>query len=154
MITVGSVSREDAAKKFEFLAVNFRGRRTAIRELTHASPEFVFWIYPDGHLHDAKDSHLANLPRGYEDIIDDEPDYGGFLRGRVVRNGEQQLIVIYCREDALAKPAASLNQLLAGLSQIPIPLDDSALMISDNGDLYGTLEDLWNRSHSRETNQR
>jgi DNA repair photolyase len=83
VITVGSVSRDRAAESFEFLAPRFRGRRNAIKELTHAQPDFVFWIYPDGRLHDARDAHARNVPRGYEHILDDEPDYGGFLRGRI-----------------------------------------------------------------------
>ena len=84
MITIGSISREEAAKTFSFLAPGHRGRRTAIRELTHGVPEFVFWIYPDGRVHDARTSHRAHPPRGFEHIVEDEPDYGGFLRGRVV----------------------------------------------------------------------
>jgi hypothetical protein len=153
MITIGSVDRTSAAATFEFLAEGFRGRRTAIRDLTHGAPEFVFWIYPDGRLHDARTSHRANPPRGYEHILDDEPDYGGFLRGRVVRYGTQQLIAVYCRSEALASPTASLRQFLIGLDQMPIPIDDSALVISDNADIYGTVSDLWNRTYSNETCQ-
>lgn len=145
MITLGSVTREEAAKIFAFLAAGHRGRRTAIRELTHGVPEFVFWIYPDGRVHDAGDSHRAHPPRGYEHILDDEPDYGGFLRGRVVRYADRQLIAVYCRSEALASDTPSLRQFLTGLSHLPIPIDDSALVISDNADLYGTVEDLWNR---------
>lgn len=145
MITIGSVSRETAARAFDFLGEGFRGRRTAIRDLTHGTPEFVFWIYPDGRLHDARTSHRAHPPRGYEHILDDEPDYGGFLRGRVVRYAEQQLIAVYCRPEALASATPSLKQLLAGLDRMPIPIDDMALVVSDNADIYGTVTDLWAR---------
>lgn len=148
MITVGSVSREEAARDFDFLAEGFHGRRTAIRALTHGSPEFVFWIYPDGRLHDARTSHKANPPRGYEHIMNDEPDYCGFLRGRVVRLAGRQLVVVYCREEALATPTQSLRQLLTGLDQMLVPIDDSALVISDNADIYGTVADLWERTYS------
>lgn len=85
MITAGSIDRESAAKNFPFLAEHFPGRRNAIRDLTHCDPELVFWIYPDGKLHDAKRSHKDNVPRGFEHILKEEPDYGGFLRGRIVR---------------------------------------------------------------------
>ena len=34
----------------------------------------------DGRLHDARDAHARNVPKGHEYILDDEPDYGGFLR--------------------------------------------------------------------------
>ncbi len=145
MITIGSVSRGLAAEKFEFLAEGARGRRTAIRNLTHGSPDLVFWIYPDGRLHDARTGHRANPPRGHEHILEDEPDYGGFLRGRVVRYAGHQLIAVYCRSEALASAMASLDQFLTGLDEMPIPIDDSALVVSDNGDIYGTVVDLWER---------
>jgi hypothetical protein len=44
--TVGSISREEAAARFPFLAANFSGKRKAIKEFTHRNPDFVFWIYP------------------------------------------------------------------------------------------------------------
>ena len=146
MITVGSVSREHAAKRFAFLAAAFSGRRKAIKEFTHRDPDYVFWIYPDGRLHDARRSHRDNLPRGHESILDDEPDYGGFLRGRVASLGDDQLIVVYCREEALGFAGAKLDQFIAGIARLPIPVRDDALVISDNGDIYGTLSDLYQRA--------
>jgi hypothetical protein len=145
MITVGSVTREDAAKRFPFLAERYPGRRTAIRELTHRDPEFVFWIYPDGRLHDARRSHRDNVPRGFEHILKDEPDYCGFLRGRVVRHNTHQLIVIYCRPESLSHPGHALDQFIHALNSFPIPVDTDALVISDNADLYGIVADLLDR---------
>lgn len=146
MITVGSVTRQKATERFEFLADRFRGRRAAIKDFTHASPEFVFWIFPDGTLFDARDAHRKHVPRGYEHILSDEPDYGGFLRGRVVRSIDGfQLIVVYCRAEALAEAGPALGQLLTGLAQLPIPLDHEALVTSDNADIYGTIADLRER---------
>jgi len=142
MICVGSVTRDVAAKTFSFLAEKFAGRRNAIKDLTHGAPEFVFWIFPNGKLHDAKDAHLRNVPRGYEHIVHDEPEYGGFLRGRVVRLLEKQLIVVYCAEEALSKRKEKVIQFVAGMAAMPIPLDDDALVISDNGDIFGSLEDV------------
>lgn len=143
MITVGSVPRERATERFVFLAEHCRGRRNAIKAFTHAAPEFVFWIYPDGTLFDAKDSHRENVPRGYQHVLDDEPDYGGFLRGRLVRSVDGfQLVAVYCRAEALATAGPPLSQLLKGLRRLPIPLDHDALVISDNADIYGTVEDL------------
>jgi hypothetical protein len=150
MITLGSVSRSTAAEWFDFLSEDFRGRRTAIRELTHGFPDFVFWIYPDGRLHDAKQSHRSNPPPGFEHIVKDEPDYGGFLRGRVVRHLDHQLIVVYCRPEALATSTPSLIQLLVGLDQMPLPIEDGALVVSDNADIYGTVRDLWNLFNAAE----
>jgi len=76
MITVGSISREEAAAKFFFLQENVRGRRRAINELTHKDPDFVFWISPDGRLFDAWNAHIRNYPKGYAWILDDEPADG------------------------------------------------------------------------------
>lgn len=69
MITVGSITREAAAERFAFLAENFRGRRNALKTFTHTAPEFVFWIFPEGKLFDAKDAHRKNVPRGYLHIL-------------------------------------------------------------------------------------
>lgn len=146
MITVGSISRERASEIFPFLAEKYRGRRKAIHEFTHLAPDFVFWIYPDGKLHDARDSHGNNPPPGYEYILDDEPEYGGFLRGRVASNCGPQIIVVYCREDALAYDKGKISQFVAGMMQLPIPVQENALVISDNADIYGTLTDLIDRT--------
>jgi hypothetical protein len=142
MITVGSVAREDAARTFPFLDSKFAGRRRAIKEFTHRQPDFVFWIFPDGRLHDARGSHLRSVPRGYEHILNDEPEYGGFLRGRVATLGTDQLVVVYCQEEVLAQPGARVDQFVRGIARLPVPLRLDALVISDNGDMYGTVEDL------------
>lgn len=151
MITVGSVTRDEAATRFPFLATKVSGRRKQIKEFTHRDPDYVFWIFPDGQLFDAKRSHRDNVPRGYESILDDEPDYGGFLRGRVASLYENQIVVVYCRPEALATSGEKLNQLLEGLSQLPIPLQDEALVVSDNADIYGTVADLFERVYDGET---
>jgi len=145
MISVGSVSRDEATLSFPFLAARFRGRRNAIKDFTHRDPDFVFWIFPDGRLFDARDAHRRNLPRGHEHILEDEPEYCGFLRGRVASDGEAQLVVVYCREEALAASGPKITQLLSGLRELPVPLADTALVISDNGDIYGTISDLSTR---------
>jgi hypothetical protein len=77
--------------------------------------------------------------------LDDEPDYGGFLRGRVVTSRGKQLIVVYCRPEELAVPGPKLSQFLRGVREVPVPLSDDAVVISDNADLYGTLTDLEDR---------
>jgi hypothetical protein len=96
MITVRSVAREAAPEKLPFLAQKYSGRRRAIKDFTHWDPDFGLWIYPDGRLHDARDSHAKNVPRGYEHLVDDEPGYGGLVRGRVALLFEDQIIVVYC----------------------------------------------------------
>jgi hypothetical protein len=142
MITQGSVSREEAAARFSFLAESYPGRRKAMREFTHFAPDFVFWIYPDGRLYDARDAHRHNVPKGYEHILKDEPDYGGFLRGRIATLGDHQLIVVYCRSEALAEGGEKREQFVTGLARLPVPLKPDALVASDNGDIYGTVADL------------
>jgi len=74
MITIGSVSREQASEDFTFHAGKFKGRRKAIKEFTHLAPENVFWIYPDGKLFDAKDTHKKNVPKGYNQITSSQLD--------------------------------------------------------------------------------
>ena len=145
MITTGSISREQAEKDFPFLAENFRGRRKAIKEFTHLSPDFVFWIYPDGELFDAKDAHKKYQPKGYSHILQDEPDYCGFLRGRIASNFGRQIIVVYCRQEALFQDHSKILQFLKGMSQLPIPLQSNTLVISDNADIYGVISDLQNK---------
>ncbi len=148
LLDLGSVPREVAAVRFPFLAAKVSGRRNQIKEFTHCDPDFVFWIAPDGRLHDARRSHRDNVPRGHEAILDDEPDYGGFLRGRVATLGEFQLVVVYCRPESLAGPGEKLTQFVCGLSQLPVPLAADALVVSDNADLYGTVADLYERAGS------
>jgi len=48
---------------------------TPFSKLPHGVPEFMFWIYPDGKLHDAKTSHRAHPPPGFAHILKSEPDY-------------------------------------------------------------------------------
>lgn len=146
MLTLGSIERDTAAAAFPFLSSQFRGRRRAIKDFTHRDPDFVFWIHPDGRLHDAKDAHAKNVPKGYEHIVHDEPDYGGFLRGRIASDANGQLIVVYCRAEALATSGVKLAQFVEGIHQVPVPVDGDALVISDNGDIYGTLADVVDRS--------
>jgi hypothetical protein len=145
LITIGSISRETAAEEFPFLAKKYKGRRKAIKEFTHLSPDYVFWIYPNGNLFDAKDAHKKYQPKGYEHILEDEPDYCGFLRGRVASNFGPQIIVVYCRSDALESDSEKMNQFLEGVSQLPIPLRNEVIVISDNADIYGTINDIRNR---------
>ena len=145
MITTGSISRERASGEFPFLASKFKGRRAAIKDFTPLAPEFVFWVGPDGSLHDAHDAHRQNPPPGFAHIIDDPPDYGGFLRGRLASQNSRQLLVVYCRPEALSGDWPAVRQLLAGLEMLPVPVSEDTLVISDNGDVYGTLADLRSR---------
>ncbi|MCF6336504.1 MAG: hypothetical protein L3J84_00930 [Gammaproteobacteria bacterium] len=142
MITIGSISRLEATNIYPFLAKKYRGRRKAIKEFTHRDPDFVFWIYPDGRLFDARDAHKKNIPKGYGHIVNDEPNYGGFLRGRVATLGDHQLIVVYCLEETLSSNQEKIEQFLTGVSEIPVPIMDDALVISDNADIFGTITDI------------
>jgi hypothetical protein len=90
------------------------------------------------------------VPPGYAHILEDEPDYGGFLRGRIAKSIEgYQLVVVYCRSEAIASDGEKLTQLLAGLEQVPVPVSSEALVVSDNADIYGTIQDLSMRNARR-----
>lgn len=145
LITTGSIPREDAAEHLPFLRRKFRGRRSEIRAITHQDPLLVFWIDPDGHFIDARDGHLRNPPPGSAHILRDEPEYGGFLRGRVANYAGSVFVAVYCRADALSDDLPRIRQFTSGVSQMPIPIPPDALVISDNGDLYGTVDDLFER---------
>jgi hypothetical protein len=57
----------------------------------------------------------------------------------VARADERQLVVVYCRSEALAAAGPAVEQLLQGLDRAPVPIDDDALVVSDNADIYGTV---------------
>jgi hypothetical protein len=67
-----------------------------------------------------EDSHLCKPPPGYEHIVHDEPDYGGFLRGRIASLGDAQPVVVYCRPEALAAPGEKLGQFIRGAAELPV----------------------------------
>lgn len=88
MITMGSRSRQAAASRSPFLAERSRGRSRALKEFRHLVPDFVFWASPEAALMAIVDSHRRNPPWKHEHILDDEPDYGGLLWGRVATSAE------------------------------------------------------------------
>lgn len=145
MITIGSISREKATGMFPFLGTKYRGRRKALKDYTHTYPEFVFWVFPNGELFNAKDAHKKNVPKGYEYILKDEPNYGGFLRGRLARQFEDQIIAVYCEPEALSNNVEKMQQFLTAINEIPVPIYEDALVVSDNGDIYGTIDDIEER---------
>ena len=67
------------------------------------------------------------------------------MRGRIASHYGAQLVVVYCHEKTLLEKKDKIEQFLVGFSQLPIPIDETALVISDNGDIYGTINDLRNR---------
>jgi hypothetical protein len=146
LIGCGSIPRTDASDKLPFLQVKYPGRRTEIRSNTHTDPLLVFWIIPQGDFSDARDGHIRNPSPGHSHILKDEPEYGGFLRGRVANYAGIVFVVVYCRADALKNDSARISQFASGVSQMPIPIPQDALVISDNGDLYGSILDLMTRA--------
>jgi hypothetical protein len=64
--------------------------------------------------------------------------------------GQDQLVVVYCREEALALRGEKLSQFLRGLARLPVPLKEDALVVSDNADIYGTVADLYKRAKRAE----
>jgi len=63
----------------------------------------------------------------------------------VASNYGPQIVVVYCRAEALAHDKDKMNQFLIGYEQLPIPIKDSVLVVSDNGDIYGTVKDIRER---------
>ena len=47
--------------------------------------------------------------------------------------------------ESLSEKGEMLAQFLKGMKQIPVALDNSALVISDNGDMYGTYRNCQER---------
>lgn len=58
---------------------------------------------------------------------------------------DQQFIAVYTRQEALVEGPA-VEQFLSGIDEFPIPINEDCLVISDNGDLYGTTGDLRDRA--------
>ncbi len=146
LLTCGSIPRSEAADKLPFLQAKYPGRRTEIRSITHTDPLLVFWISPEGDFIDARDGHLRNPPPEHRHILKDEPEYGGFLRGRVANYAGTVFVVVYCRADALRDDVVRVKQFASGVTQMPVPITQEALVISDNGDLYGSILDLMARA--------
>ena len=85
-----------------------------------------------------------NVPKGFEHILRDEPNYCGFLRGRVVRLNGRQLIVVYCRSEALAEAGSPVEQFVKEsvltiytfplLDRLPPEKSDGSLTCSDQNE--------------------
>lgn len=63
-------------------------------------------------------------------------------RGFTLLNYGSQLIVVYCRPEALASDRGKVEQFLDSISQLPIPPAPDALVVSDNADFYGFIADI------------
>ena len=63
----------------------------AMVDATHGPEPFAPYHAP--HFDGSWLDELANPPKGHEHIVHDEPDYGGFLRGRVASTDEAQIEV-------------------------------------------------------------
>ncbi|MGD1841629.1 MAG: hypothetical protein ACFB0B_12140 [Thermonemataceae bacterium] len=145
MITVGSVSREEATQRFYFLERRFTGRKKAIQDFTHAHPEFNFWIDPTGKLWDAREAQRHRINKLPTDLPENVMQESDFLKGHLARQFEDQIIIVHCDQEALIDNQRKLKQLVVGIAQIPVFIHKDALVISDQGDLYGTLEDIERR---------
>jgi hypothetical protein len=113
--------------------------RGAIRDLTHGTPEFVFWDFiPTVGFTTTHQSPSSSATRLRNTSSATNPITAVFLRGRVVRYAGQQLIAVYCRSDALASAyPVTFASSLADWSRCRYQLTISALVVSDNADIYG-----------------
>jgi hypothetical protein len=99
----------------------------AVRRQRRASQERSAWLPA----HSRRRTRLRRLPERTSRAVRRRLPTG---RGVLPRRGA-------CRTGPLLE-----SQLLTGLQQIPMPVDQDALVISDNADIYGTVDDLRSRS--------
>jgi hypothetical protein len=144
-VTVGSVNREAAGLRYPFLAENHRRAATqlAIQSLATTEPNYFFSIHLDGSVHSLLNlnelrAHSAGTTADSDDLL---LQVLGMTQGQLI-------ITFLLDEDALAQPGPRLNQFVTGVQNISFPLDQSAFVISDEGDLYGTLGDVIDRQQS------
>jgi hypothetical protein len=142
-VTVGSVLRAAAALKYPLLSEDWDRSQTrrAIQKLSSDEPNYFFAISVDGTIRS-----LLNLNELDDDAIEQSAGEEGVLLLQVLSMMQGQLIIAFIDdENALVRPGARLTQFVKGMRSISLPLDPSALVISDGGDLYGTLADVLSR---------
>jgi hypothetical protein len=150
-ITVGSISREAAAMRYPFLAETCRRTATqaAIQSLATTEPNYFFSIRVDGTI-----QSLLNLNELQAHTVGRTAESDDLLLLQVLGMTQGQLMITFLLDaDALAQPGPRLGQFVAGVQNISIPLDHAAFVISDEGDLYGTLSDVIGRHEPADVDQ-
>ena len=103
MITVGSVDREEAAIDFSFLAKNFRGRRKAIKEFNSPFLQTMYFGYIQMVSFSMPETRIRSInQKGSSIYWKMSLIIVVFYVVGLPANYGSQLIVVYCREEALA----------------------------------------------------
>jgi hypothetical protein len=145
-LTIGSVQRVEASTWFPFLADNVPQRVADLEAFVEDASETEIAIAKDGTLAEPQEVARASKRPGFAQIVRGEPAAADVMRCIIAQRLGRQLVVVYCRSEALAAAGPALTQLLQGLEQLPIPLDDDALIVSNLGDIYGTFDDVIERA--------
>lgn len=141
-ITVGSLTRAEVSAKYRFLADEYKPGTTqrAIQQLSTSDPNYFFRIRSDGTIHSLLNLNELNpaVAHAHGEAI----DFDTFMFLQVINMIHGQLIIAYSELEGLAFPSPRLTQFVKAVQQISIPLAETAIVLSDQGDLYGTLADV------------
>lgn len=148
--TTGTVSREEAAKRFHFLD-NTCGKDSimeAIKQLVKSNKTFHVWIGQDSSTEENSETdsieesiQLSSTQGGERKTKDSD-----YIYVQIIHALHDQLIVVYFQGELLGFPGSQTLRFVKGMQSIKSPYDYSALVISDQGDLYGTMEEVVQRA--------
>lgn len=148
--TTGTVTREEAAKRFHFLGNTCRkdSIMEAIKQLVKSNKSFHVWIEQNGSAEENSETdsieesiHLSSTQSGERKTKDSD-----YIYVQIIHALHDQLIVVYFQSELLGFPGSQTLRFVKGMQSIKSPYDYSALVISDQGDLYGTMEDVVQRA--------
>jgi len=139
-ITVGSFSREQAAVRFPFLAHGRTRLHTqrAVQQLTSTDLNYYYRIREDGSIH--SQLNLNNLERFEQ--TGERVDYESFLLVQIISMIQGQLVIAFSQREELAFPGPRVVQLYRGIEQFSVQVYETALVISDEGDIFGLFADF------------
>ncbi|MDO9529568.1 MAG: hypothetical protein Q7J27_10475 [Syntrophales bacterium] len=104
--------------------------------------EYIFWISPEGQLEEAPGGHQEKTtfmmsPEEYK-----LSKHYGYLRGRVGRTVDnKQFIMVYNLKEEFIVSKKKIEQLQKGITSMPIPIDDDAIVVA-GGEVLGTVLDV------------
>lgn len=104
--------------------------------------EYIFWISPEGVLEEAPGGHQEKTlfmmtPEEYR--LSKHYDY---IRGRVGRTVDnKQFIMVYSSKEEFVDSEKKIEQLQKGITAMPIPIDDDAIVVA-GGEVLGTVLDV------------
>lgn len=150
-LTVGSVSRDEAEIAFPFLGLKVTREKTRriVQTLASRGESTYFRIDELGKLAGTSKAddldELAKLPSIPSSSRDD------VLHVQYTPNVHRDLLIVFGLHEELAGSNHIVKQLLAGISAMEPLVSDSALVISDEGDIFGTVADIRNRAIGKRT---